>query len=244
MKEIRFCHHEDWGPDLHIEFFGGAAPVQAWGTIAGKRFYFRARHDEWTFAVSLHPAVDPVDVQFPGQGFLIEERYGSGNDASYLPYEQAEAIIRRCATHFRKPVSSEGVFVRQIQPVGFAARVEVCLDLTMPTQAVKVDCPIEGFLDHQGESEQASTAQFEDWKQGAITGVRYALWAYLSPSIGVTITRIQGQKASTSPTMINAAAIDAVWKALHYKPEDEEWSPLELWPLTIWKRPVDLLSTW
>ena len=50
----------------------GLAPVQADGTINGYLFYFRARHNEWTFAISENPKVDPVDIQLPDQG----ERYG------------------------------------------------------------------------------------------------------------------------------------------------------------------------
>ncbi len=36
----------------------------------GKRLYFRARWDAWSFAVAESDEVDPVDVQFADQGFL------------------------------------------------------------------------------------------------------------------------------------------------------------------------------
>lgn len=42
---------------LEIEDLGGYVPVQAEGRVAGRPFYFRARHDEWSFAV----AGDPED---------------------------------------------------------------------------------------------------------------------------------------------------------------------------------------
>lgn len=41
----------------------GSAPVQAEGTVNGFLFYFRARHNEWTFAISENPEICPVDIQ-------------------------------------------------------------------------------------------------------------------------------------------------------------------------------------
>ncbi len=75
----------------------GYAPVQAEGIVAQKRFYFRARHDEWTFSIAL-----PVDIDFPYQGFYREEHYGKPRDkaASHMPYDDAEMFIRRCAREF------------------------------------------------------------------------------------------------------------------------------------------------
>ena len=43
----------------------GYAPVQAEGTIVGKPLYFRARWEEWSFAVTDSEDVDPVDISFP-----------------------------------------------------------------------------------------------------------------------------------------------------------------------------------
>ena len=88
--------------DLHYTFTCTAAPVQAEGTIHGKRFYFRSRHEHWTFSVSEDPNVDPVDIQLADQGeasgFFFEEGYGKRpHDASYLPLEEASRIIERCA---------------------------------------------------------------------------------------------------------------------------------------------------
>ncbi len=88
--------------DLHYTFTCTAAPVQAEGTISGKPFYFRARHEHWSFAVSENPSVDPVDIQTPEQGsaygYFAEERYGTEtSDASHMPLEAAARIIERCA---------------------------------------------------------------------------------------------------------------------------------------------------
>jgi hypothetical protein len=83
----------------HLE---GHAPVQAKGTVAGHLFYFRARHDEWAFSISLSVDVDPVDVQFPDQGFLREGQWGQPHreDASYMDYDDAENLIKTCAQEF------------------------------------------------------------------------------------------------------------------------------------------------
>jgi hypothetical protein len=88
--------------NVQYEFTCTAAPVQAEGTIAGKRFYFRSRHEEWTFSVSENQEIDPVDIisadDAKGKGFFLEGRYGmSAFDASYMPLDIADKIIRECA---------------------------------------------------------------------------------------------------------------------------------------------------
>ncbi len=88
--------------DLQLSFhLYGCAPVQAEGEVAGHRFYFRARGDAWTFGVARTPDVDPVDVFCPEHGFFRGGDYGSDEfDASYMPFDDAEAIVCRCAAEF------------------------------------------------------------------------------------------------------------------------------------------------
>ena len=99
--------------DLNYTFTCTAAPVQAEGTILGKPFYFRARYKHWSFAVSDTPSVAPVDIQTTEQGsahgFFAEEQYGEGPfAASYMPLEEAERIIGRCAeVYVRKKSGGE-----------------------------------------------------------------------------------------------------------------------------------------
>lgn len=86
----------------------GHCPVQAEGTIHGKKFYFRARYEAWTFAISEDETVDPVDIDFPEQGFFREASFGNptSNAASYMRYDNAESIIKICAQEYlesRKP---------------------------------------------------------------------------------------------------------------------------------------------
>ncbi len=87
-----------------------AAPVQYEGTIDGRPFYFRARHDGWSFGVaatfdeavevsSFDPAIDRTTL--PYGTFLRAAKWGDRPDAaSYLPFEEAERIIWACAAEY------------------------------------------------------------------------------------------------------------------------------------------------
>jgi hypothetical protein len=241
MKDRR---DEWWEPAIYIEYFGGAAPVQAWGTVTGKPFYFRARHEAWSFGIALAPTIDPVDVQVPGAGFLVEESYGTNFAASYMPESDAEAIIRRCAQRFHEPILSEGRYFRQTKGKGYAARVEVCVNLAAPAQAIALACHGPKPSGSQGEMIEVPAEGFEPWKQGAVAGVAYALATAGHPSIAVTVTRIQGLFTYTNPTIIGAAAIDAVRKALKIEPKDEEGAHVSERVLGSWDRPINAVPEW
>ena len=88
-----------------ITSLGGSAPVQAEGTVAGHPFYFRARHEHWSFAISEYPSVDPVDIQTgetgAKHGFFRESLYGTDRfAANYMLPAEAESIIRTCAAEY------------------------------------------------------------------------------------------------------------------------------------------------
>ncbi len=90
-------------PELQLRgsFTCDAAPVQVEGTVAQHAFYFRARHEKWSFSVSLSPEVDPADICFPSQGFFREGPYGSGRfAASYMPLDEARRIVTECVKDF------------------------------------------------------------------------------------------------------------------------------------------------
>jgi hypothetical protein len=84
----------------------GLAPVQAEGTINGFKFYFRSRHNEWTFAISEYPEIDPVDIQFPETGklygFFAQGEYGGTFEykASYMDNATAMSIIENCSVEY------------------------------------------------------------------------------------------------------------------------------------------------
>jgi hypothetical protein len=78
------------------------APVQYEGAIDSKCFYFRARWDEWSFTVadSFKEAITGLSE---GELFMRTGRYGDNQHpyaASYMPYEEAERLIRACADEY------------------------------------------------------------------------------------------------------------------------------------------------
>src|SRR5690349_5713024 len=93
-------------PDLSIDdaelgvagkFTSPMAPVQAAGTVAGWPFYFRARWDTWTFAVSMRAGLDPAEIHGPEAGFFRTGKHGvTPQDASYMPLDEARHIIQKC----------------------------------------------------------------------------------------------------------------------------------------------------
>ena len=87
---------------MHYRITTAAAPVQAEGTVAGRPFYFRARHEEWTFAVAEATGVDPADVEAtePGRGWVTSGRVAERGAASHLSAAAADAIIQACAAAY------------------------------------------------------------------------------------------------------------------------------------------------
>ena len=87
-------------------FITDVAPVQAIGTVGGRPFYFRARHDEWTFGVSAIDGRDPetVDaaVASAGEGWFRRGHIGARweSAASHLSVASATAIIHECAAAY------------------------------------------------------------------------------------------------------------------------------------------------
>jgi hypothetical protein len=78
-----------------IEQIGGFCPVQADGTIDGKRFYFRARGNRWTLSIGgSDPVIDPE--------WHFEEPYGEEPFiAGYMEIAEAEAFIAKAADLWR-----------------------------------------------------------------------------------------------------------------------------------------------
>jgi len=90
-----------------------AAPIQAERNVNGSLFYFRARWNEWTFSVSEHPDIDPVDIQTPEAGkqygYFTEGKYGTESEykASYMENDVAENIILQCASAYLQRKKTE-----------------------------------------------------------------------------------------------------------------------------------------
>lgn len=82
---------------LQLEYeIWGEGPLQALGAILGREFYFRSRHDEWSFEVALDNGDLPSDVGAEP----VFYRTGNFENASNMPIETGITIIRRLATEF------------------------------------------------------------------------------------------------------------------------------------------------
>lgn len=90
---FRVVKNADLG--LEYELFG-QAPVQALGTLCGREFYFRSRHDEWTFEM----ADENGDLPSDRGGTTVFYRSEVQPDASYLPLYEAEQIISTLAREY------------------------------------------------------------------------------------------------------------------------------------------------
>ena len=109
-QNIAERHVQDDGLALECRIVG-QAPVQADGRLAGHPFYFRARHSGWSFTLCTNADIDPAGLFGGGdaQGFFTHDDlcgyelwgdYGTGHDASYMPYTVAERLIRECAVRY------------------------------------------------------------------------------------------------------------------------------------------------
>jgi hypothetical protein len=115
----------------------------------------------------------------------------------------------------------EGRFCRIKNRLPYGARVTIQIAMETTKPEILVQCSgtplhLTGFS--QGDIEDVPAVGYEDWKQGAVVGVRYALQVVGHSDCHVTITRILGMTTETNPTVVGAAAVDAVWKALDYSP--------------------------
>jgi hypothetical protein len=95
-----------------VEEIGGNCPVQAEGTIDGRRFYFRARWNGWR--VAIHPTATGDYLSWPDDGteWDFSEAWGEGEyDAGWMPEDTAREMIDKAANLYRAaapvPVQTE-----------------------------------------------------------------------------------------------------------------------------------------
>ena len=81
-------------PEQQIEIatLAGAHPLQAAGRLAGRPWYFRARHGEWSFWVGGEPDSDPLDADTDASGFYWVEPWAEG-DALESEESRARELI-------------------------------------------------------------------------------------------------------------------------------------------------------
>jgi hypothetical protein len=80
--------------DVIITNKGGSCPYQAEGTILGRKFYFRARGNQWSFSVSpTDPVASPI--------YHVSEPWGETEFAAgYMNDDQAVKLIRLAAARY------------------------------------------------------------------------------------------------------------------------------------------------
>ena len=81
-----------------LDSIGGNCPVQAYGSVDGRRFYFRARGDSWQFHVA-----ETDDKIFFEDDFYIGRDYGEGPfDAGWMPENEALGFIVESIAAYRE----------------------------------------------------------------------------------------------------------------------------------------------
>lgn len=95
---------------ITIDGVGGNCPVQAEGSFDSKRFYFRARGDEWQFhAWPTELVSTPGHLPFGRECFYIEQAYEGGQyDAGWMPRHEAVGFICDAAEKARSTPAQPG----------------------------------------------------------------------------------------------------------------------------------------
>lgn len=76
---------------LIVTSIGGMCPTQAYGTMNGSPFYFRARHGVWTLDVT-PPGVDPVA---PRQGEALLSMDGDDPTHGWMDESDVMSILQQ-----------------------------------------------------------------------------------------------------------------------------------------------------
>lgn len=97
--------HHDEALRLRVEFIGGMAPVQGWGQLDGRQWFFQARQDRWLFNVAAPGVVEPSDLPCghpDNPDYCVEGDYGDEGhfDASFMPVERVLKIVKAQARTF------------------------------------------------------------------------------------------------------------------------------------------------
>ncbi len=94
----------------------------------------------------------------------------------------------------------------------------------------------------QGDVDVITQIGFEDWKQAAVLGAKYALRHANCSDCSVTITKIVGRDfTDTNPSIVVVVAALAVWQALNYKPSKAEEKKLDDILFNSWNLPYDAM---
>ncbi len=98
-------------PGVLLQRIEGNCPVQAYGTIDDRTFYFRARYDEWQLGVGDNEtqAIDAtMYITLPVGLWACEKDYGDGFDAGWMPKIEALVFICQAADQYRADMQVTG----------------------------------------------------------------------------------------------------------------------------------------
>jgi len=137
-------------------------------------------------------------------------------------------------------VEAEGTFLRISEGMSYAARVRVQVQFDRNGPLFLTDCAGQP-TSSQGDIEEATGTGYKDWKQGAEAGVRHALRVAKKEQYCVRVTHIVGITTDTNPTIVGAAAIQAVWQAIDYTPLPAEVARLESIVFGSWQKANDFV---
>jgi hypothetical protein len=99
-------------PTVVIDWLNGYCPVQAEGTIDGRRFYFRARGEHWS--IEVHPTATGEFLDWPDYGhvWMYREPWGDMKFAAgWMPDDVAREMIAKAAVMYRAVRERENVGV-------------------------------------------------------------------------------------------------------------------------------------
>lgn len=80
----------------------GFCPLQGYGNVDGKHWYFRARWDHWSFEVWDEPFGADGELPVKDPVWMFEAAYGEAEgDASWMPFSDAWRFIESSIAAFR-----------------------------------------------------------------------------------------------------------------------------------------------
>lgn len=135
---------------------------------------------------------------------------------------------------------SEGRIARIRNGLLHFARVSLEVRFPAEETAINLVCQGRGFFS-QGSLEEVPANGYDDWKQGALAGIAYALATSGVGPCQVTVTKIEGLTTDTNPTIVGGAAIQAVWSAVDYQPAREQLEHIDQLVFQSFSHPADHL---
>lgn len=127
-------------PGVELTSHGGWAPEQWNGTVDGRRFYFRERHDAWRIELDLRPSgrfarvwtggdlgdEDSIEVRELEEGDVIAEGTTGAVGFGHTPAERADFIVTTIRDHLRRVACEVHRSVRPELTRGPGGEVRFC----------------------------------------------------------------------------------------------------------------------